>query len=162
MEQRGLRVRQPFCDVGFELVSEIVAEGLRVPSGTRALKLIRLRSANDEPVVLFTSWFHPRLGLSGKEDFTRPLYSLLEEDYGVTPVHSAERISAQAAHFTLAQRLGIAEGAPVLVRRRIVSDAQRQVIEYAVVEYRGDRFEYALEIQREATKPGLKPEQPPR
>jgi GntR family transcriptional regulator len=149
MEARGVVVCQLACEIAWVEAAREVCVALELAPGTRVLRLDRLRGTDQEPAVHFRSWFHPSVGLTGREDFSRPLYRLLEDDFGVVPMFSSEEIAALAADATLARRLNIDRGAPVLVRRRTVSDASRRPIEFAVCQYRSDRFVYNLEIRRD-------------
>jgi GntR family transcriptional regulator len=72
----------------------------------------RLRGVEKGPIVYFISYFHPRVGLTGKEDFSRPLYKMLEEDYSTVVSVSKEEISARLADEDLAKKLIIKKGAP--------------------------------------------------
>jgi len=99
-----------------------IAAFMQIPEETEVLCLVRLRGFEDGPFVYFESYFHPRIGLTGKEDFTRPLYDIIEHDYHVVPSISSERIRAKSASAITAKRLRIKRGDPVLVRERFVSD----------------------------------------
>ena len=93
-----------------------IAAFMQIPEETEVLCLVRLRGFEDGPFVYFESYFHPRIGLTGKEDFTRPLYDIIEHDYHVVPSISSERIRAKSASAITAKRLRIKRGDPVLVR----------------------------------------------
>ena len=113
------------------------------------LKLERLRGLQDNPFVYFYSYFHPRVGLNGEEDFSRQLYDLLEQEYSTIAQLSKEEISARAADAFLAGKLGMKEGAPVLVRKRVVYDPGNRPIEYNMGFYKADSFVYTIESERE-------------
>jgi len=113
------------------------------------LKLVRLRGLKDNPFVYFVSYFHPRVGLSGEEDFSRPLYDILEQDYSTIAKLSREEIRACAADDKIAQHLNIPVGFPVLVRKRVVFDPGDRPIEYNVGYYKSDSFVYSIESDRE-------------
>lgn len=118
------------------------------PEGTPVLKMERLRGGEDGPFVFFVSFFHPRTELTGKEDFSRPLYDILKEDYSIHVNISKEEITARAADPKLAMKLNIETGDPILVRKRFVYDPGRRAIEYNIGYYRADSFVYSLEISR--------------
>lgn len=46
----------------------------------------------------------------------------------------------------MAQKLGISEGDPVLVRKRFVLDRDGKPVEYNVGYYRADSFTYSIEF----------------
>jgi GntR family transcriptional regulator len=148
MQSRGVHV------VNFEMGVEIlpandeVAEALHIKKGVKVVQNFRLRGTESGPSLLSISWFHPRLKMTGKEDFTKPLYQLLEEDFGAIAAISREEISAISAEEILAAKLGVEVGAPVLFRQRIVSDTDGRLIEFNKVYYKGDGFSYSIDIAR--------------
>lgn len=125
-----------------------LAAFMQIPEETEVLCLVRLRGFEDGPFVYFESYFHPRIGLTGKEDFARPLYDIIEEDYHVVPVLSREKIRAKSASAITAKRLKIRNGDPVLVRERFVFDPGNRPIEYNIGFYIAEKFTYSIDIKR--------------
>jgi GntR family transcriptional regulator len=125
-----------------------IADNLQITEGKKVLKLERLRGVNKGPFVYFISYFHPRVGLDGKEDFTRHLYEILEQDYATIAAISKERISAIASPADIAKKLNIKKGDPVLFRKRLVCDPGDRPVEYNIGYYRGDSFTYEIDIKR--------------
>jgi GntR family transcriptional regulator len=74
---------------------------------------------------------------------------MFEQDFGIVVQTSKEEISAQGASAFIAEKLGIGEGAPVLVRRRLVYDVSDHPVEYTLGYYLADCFTYAIEFKRE-------------
>ena len=108
----------------------------------------RLRGSDSGPFVFFISYFHPRIGLTGQEDFNRPLYNIMEEDYSVTVKISQEEITATAANKEMADKLEMNFGEPILKRKRFVFDPGRRPIEFNIGYYRADSFVYTLESEK--------------
>lgn len=129
-----------------------VSVHFRIKPKTRVLSLNRLKGHHKEPVVLFVSYFHPRIGMDENSDFSQPLYELLETEYSTVAVYSNEEISAMPATVELAATLQIKPDSPVLVRKRLVTDPGRRPIEYNLCYYRADRFVYTIEIQRNSSQ----------
>jgi len=100
------------------------------------------------PFVLFISYFHPNIGLTGDEDFKRPLYEILEKEYKVIANLSQEEISAKAADKSIAEKLETEVGSPILFRKRFVYDQSEKPIEYNLGYYRADSFVYCLESRK--------------
>ncbi|MCK5136748.1 MAG: GntR family transcriptional regulator [Bacteroidales bacterium] len=149
MEAKGL-VPETF-EVTISWVRPIpdVMQVFGISAEKEVLKLVRLRGLKDNPFVYFVSYFHPRVGLSGEEDFSRPLYDILEQDYSTIAKLSREEIRACAADDQIAQHLNIPVGFPVLVRKRVVFDPGDRPIEYNVGYYKSDSFVYCIESDRE-------------
>lgn len=115
---------------------------------TKVLKLERLRGNGQQPFVYFISYFNPSIGMTGNEDFSQPLYSILETEYGIVVKTSKEVIKAQPADEFFAAKLEIKTGAPILVRERAVFDSKGKPVEWNVGYYRADCFAYVLEFDR--------------
>ena len=109
-----------------------------------ALSLLYLRKS----FVYFISYFNPKIPLTGEEDFTRPLYELLEKDYGIIVKTSKEKISASLAGERIAEKLDIKTTDPILIRERFVYDVNQVPIEYNIGYYRADSFTYTIEAER--------------
>ncbi|BAX80118.1 GntR family transcriptional regulator [Labilibaculum antarcticum] len=125
-----------------------IASFFNIQEGDEILCLSRLRGHFDGPFVYFESYFHPRIGLTGNEDFKKPLYSILENDYNVVPSISKEEIKARLATKITADRLQIKQGDPVLVRERYVSDPGDRPLEYNIGFYIAEKFTYSITITR--------------
>jgi GntR family transcriptional regulator len=119
----------------------------RIKKNTQVLKLARLRGMNGEPAVYFESFFHPRIRLDAGEDFSRPLYQILEEKFNIVVVRSSEHIRAQLAG-SIAKKLHIRPSDPILVRERFVYDPGDRPVEYNIGFYRADKFTYSIDIKQ--------------
>lgn len=148
MQARGITV-QTFSTVARTLAAPAdVARRLHLDRTMPVLCVDRVRGWDGQPVVLFRSYLHPRLKLSADDDFSQPLYELVRTRCGVVADQSDEVLTAVAADRRLARILAVKPGAPLLRRDRTVFDTRRQPIEYAVVHYRGDRFELSLKLRQ--------------
>lgn len=115
---------------------------------SRSLVLERVRGSKDYPFVYFISYFNPDLPLTGDEDFSNPLYEMLEEKYDVTVKTSKEEISASLAGPEIAEKLEIKSEDPILVRKRFVYDVNNVPVEYNIGYYRADSFKYTVDAER--------------
>ena len=131
------------------LPSEEICRFFSITDEKKILKLERLRGNPEFPFVYFISYFNPRIGLTGNEDFSRPLYEILEQDYSSVAKISKEEISAQLADKFLAQKLEIKPGDAILIRKRFVYDPGGRPLERNIGYYRADSFVYTLEFERE-------------
>jgi len=148
MKNKGIEVRNYTVAVSHIRCDEELAAILGVPKGTEIIKLERLRGTPERPIVYFVSYFHPRVALKGNEDFSMPLYKLLEQKCSVVASLSREEISAQKADKGLAKMLLLKPNEPVLFRRRFVYDSGKRIIEYNLGYYRADSFTYSIDIKR--------------
>ena len=148
MRASGIEIINFDLKVSKIAASEEIATFFDIQKGKEIFKLERLRGHSKYPFVYFVSYFHPRIGLTGKEDFTRPLYEILEE-YSVLVKVSREDISARLAGAEIANVLGINPNDAILVRKRFVFDPGGRPVEYNMGYYRSDSFTYTIESERE-------------
>jgi len=149
MAAKGIRIRNFALETRWEEADGETATFFHIPKGKKILRLERLRGNESHPFVWFISWFHPRTGLTGNEDFSRPLYDILEKDHSVIVKLSKEEISAGLADKELARMLQIKPGDPILKRKRYVFDPGGRPVEYNLGFYRADSFIYTIESERE-------------
>ncbi|GAB3926077.1 GntR family transcriptional regulator [Mucilaginibacter myungsuensis] len=149
MQARGIPVKNFELHISWVLPEGPVANFFEIAPDKKVLKLERLRGRQEGPFVYFVSYFHPRVGLTGEEDFKRPLYEILETDHSVIADLSKEEISARVADKTIAAKLEVESGSPILFRKRFVFDRGDRPIEYNLGYYRADSFIYTTESRRE-------------
>ena len=148
MKARGIPIRNYELHVSWVYPDEYVANFLGIKTDKKILKLERLRGSSEEAFVYFISYFHPRIGLTGEEDFQRPLYEMLEEEHASIALLSKEEISARTADKRVAAKLEIELGSPVLLRKRFVFDQGERPMEYNLGFYKADSFVYTVESRR--------------
>jgi GntR family transcriptional regulator len=149
MKSLGIKIINYDINTAWVKPDPAVADFFGISKAQKILKMERLRGREDGPFVFFISYFHPRIGLTGKEDFTRPLYEVLEKDYATVVKISKEELSAISADKNLAKKLGIKTGDPILKRKRMVYDPGSRPVEYNIGYYRADSFVYTIESERE-------------
>lgn len=148
MKARGISIKNFELHLSWEYPDESVANFFEIKKDKKVLKLERVRGRVEGPFVYFVSYFHPGIGLTGEEDFTKPLYEILEGNFSVIAQLSKEEISATAASRFVAAKLEIDSGSPVLFRKRFVYDQTDRPIEYNLGYYKADSFVYTVESRR--------------
>lgn len=148
MKLRGITIKNYGTDISWVLPDEEVTDFFEIKPERKVLKMAKLRGKPEGPFVYFVSYFHPRVGLTGEEDFTQPLYEMLEHEHSVIATLSKEEISAIAADRFIADKLHIPVGSPVLFRKRFVYDHGERPIEYNLGFYKADSFVYTVESLR--------------
>lgn len=148
MDEKGVAFKTKSLKVSWAAADKQISNLFGISYKTKVLKLERIRGVQSGPIVYFISYFHPRVGLTGKEDFSKPLYEMLEKEYNTVAAVSKEGISAIVADSELSKKLHIKEGDPVLFRKRIVCDPGDRPVEYNLGYYRADRFTYTIDIER--------------
>jgi len=148
MKLRGITIRNFELHITWEYPDEFLANFFEIKANRKVLKMERVRGRTEEPFVYFVSYFHPRIGLSGDEDFKRPLYEMLENDYSTIATLSKEEISAHTVEPRIADKLRVSHGSPVLLRKRFVFDQGERPIEYNLGYYKAESFVYTVESRR--------------
>lgn len=150
MAAKGIKVENFQLDYRLIEASADAARSLNLKAGLRVWRVDRVRGWDGKPVLNSTSWFHPRLNLKGDEDFSHPIYEVLEAATGVKPHHAQEEFLAVGADAVKARLLRVPTLAPLLLRRHLVFDAGNRPIEFAEVYYVSSRFTLTLDMRRAA------------
>jgi GntR family transcriptional regulator len=149
MKARGITIKNYELHVSWVIPDEEVARFFEIKIDKKILKLERLRGNTHEAFVYFVSYFHPRIGLTGDEDFKMPLYEILEQEHSTVAYLSKEEISAKLPDKHLAAKLELEPGMPVLFRKRFVFDQAERPIEFNLGYYKADDFIYTVESRRD-------------
>jgi len=148
MQEKGIVVTNLSLKVEWVIANDTIRTFFNTKSDKKILKLSKLKGeASGDPIVYFESYFHPRIGVTEKDEFNKPLYAMLEEKYGVVVHRSYENISAKLAG-AFAKRLKVESHSPVLFRERFVYDIGDRPVEYNIGYYRSDKFIYSIDIKK--------------
>jgi GntR family transcriptional regulator len=147
MRRQGIAVENFETKLSWVHTTAGAARALGLKPGSVAWQLRRVRGWDGVPTVLAISWLPPFLGITGTEDFSRPLYEVLHKTSRVSPAVSREEINATLAGTAVAEALHITPRDPVLLRSRIILDKQGRPIEYNLNYYRTDRYRLTLDLE---------------
>ncbi len=150
MVERGLT---PVTQVLHQSVTKVpnkVLDYLELPPDADVIQLYRLRSVNDEPIVLVTSYLPYHLCPQAAEaDFSnQSLYAYLERECGLLIAHGRRYIEAVLASEEEAELLQIEAGAPLLQLNSVSFLEDDTPIEYYEALHRGDRSRFEVELVR--------------
>jgi len=117
----------------------------------------RLLLADDRPVGISETWL-PREALAGRRDLfeaasleTGSLYDLLQgPEIGLRLHRGTETIRAAQASEAEAELLEFPPNSPTLVVRRVTFTPSDRPIEYTVMTFASDRYEYRVDLFRPA------------
>jgi GntR family transcriptional regulator len=129
------------------------AARLQLQPGESVIALRRLRVADDEPVAIEEAVF-PAASLAGLLESAdlehRSLHDTLVHS-GHIPTMGRARLGAEAATSDDASLLGVSEGSPLLVEKRVIHDQDGRPLELCESRYAGDR--YGLDVQFDVELP---------
>lgn len=149
MDKLGIEVVNYLVKISFEIAPDEVYEALSVSNSKKIWKLEKVRGSKEAKYLYSVSYFHPRVGITGEEDFITPLYELLETEHDTIVATSKERLSAIKADQVLVSTLDLTPEVPILKRERLVCDPGERPVEFNIVFYNTDYFTYDIEIKRE-------------
>lgn len=126
-----------------------IAQNLRLTGDTRLVHLSRLRSANDQPLVVVETWLpYKRFAGIEREDLVRnSMYALMEEKHGVRVDRCTRQFEAASVSPEDARLLGMEAGRAVC-RVYTLAYCSDEPVEYSVARYRGDRNIFTVELFR--------------
>ena len=149
MKNKGIEVVDYMVELDMIKSNAIISNALSIAEGREVWRLQKVRGSKDAKYLYSVSYFHPRIGINGKENFNQPLYELLEQEHHVIVVVSKEKLKAIMPNENLCQLLEIDEKNPVLKRERIVCDPGDRPVEYNLVYYQTKYFSYDITIKRD-------------
>lgn len=118
--------------------------------GDSVIYLERLGSVNAEPFVLAFSYLPEALcpGLPDKDLTDRPLYEILEGEYGLRLARANRTLEASLADDYEAKLLQVVKGSPIHFMHSLAYLADGRPIEYSRLRFRGDRSRITFEVKR--------------
>ena len=149
IQNNGLVAKTQVLNFSTEKASEEVAEALTIKPNTEVYKLVRLRSADNKPVVFVVTYL-PIAQLSDlqKIDFTHhSLYSELAKA-GLEITHVSRKIEVHPATEEEAQLLKTDIKAPIFYFHTIGFTKDHRALEYSIASYRGDLNYFMVEIDK--------------
>jgi len=150
MQALGLSASARVLGLRNEKASAHVAEALRVAAGDVVTRLTRIRLAEDVPVSFEYSFLPLELGRRVAEENLEisPIFTLLEEKYGIPLGEASYRIEAKGATRVVAEALGLQRGAAVLAIERTTCSLAGAPVDFEQMFYRGDRIRYTMRLKR--------------
>jgi GntR family transcriptional regulator len=137
-----------------ENLSLDAANALSLNTDQKTLKIVRLRMADDEPIGLAVSWLNnaafPQLNNIGGAELS--LYSVFENQFGLTIRNAVETIRADLAGEYEARKLKVKPGSSVLRMNRTTfvqsENANVTPIEYVEGVFNGSVYSVEVELYR--------------
>jgi GntR family transcriptional regulator len=147
MQRRGMQAATRLVTAREEPAGEAAAAALGVALGSPLLFLERLRTADDEPLLLELAWLPARRfpGLLEVDLERNSLYDVLAERYGAMVVRAREAIEPVLLGAREAGLLGRRPRTPALIVEGIAYTAKGEPVELARTYVRSDRTRYYIE-----------------
>jgi GntR family transcriptional regulator len=155
MSRKGYKVYNQVVSHLTVQASLQVAQQLDVPPGTFITEIKRIRHLNSEPVSLEVTYLPNQIGdrLRQEDLSSRDIFLILENDYRIALGHARLQIDAIPADTELADALQINEGTALLRIERLTHGADGKPLDFEYLYFRGDTFQYRLDIARHGADP---------
>lgn len=135
--------------VSYDIVQAdlLVARKTSYPEHTAFHRLVRLRSAEDYPLMLETTYLPcSRFVKLNMQKLSGSLYEQLREKYGFHVDHATETFQAVLAGTKEAELLKLPSGTPCILLERF-SYEDGMLIEYTRSTVRGDKYVFRVELK---------------
>jgi GntR family transcriptional regulator len=147
MQAHGLKFGAHVLAFEPQACSASLARALHLPLSAQIYAIVRLRTLNQEPVLLERYALplarFPGLDQHDLED--RSIYDVLSQNYGVSVSRASQSLEPVVAGEYEAGLLAVEAGAPLMLERRLSFDQHDQPLEAGRDLYRGDRFRFVTE-----------------
>ena len=151
MANKGLTVNSRVLAQQVVPAKDEILRNLQLSWNDLVVEIRRLRSVNDIPVVIETTYhpydLFPELLTLDLND--RSVYQILDDKYNALPQEAFDSIVASVATEEEAGLLEITEGAPVMRYKRIAIDKNTHPMEYTISVYRADRYQFVIRYRRD-------------
>ena len=136
--------------------SDTVAAHLGVAVGTQVYRIERVRLANGVAMSFDETYLPLDIGekIVSNDLEAEPIFSLLENKYGLPLVEAEYRLEAVTADEHVAQALEVAPGSPIFLIERTSYCEGPKPIDYEKLYYRGDLIKFSTRLSR---RPRTKP-----
>ena len=129
---------------------ETVAQRLKLSPGALVTQITRVRRLDGIPVSYEVTYVAPALGerLRTEDLAGRDIFLIFEHDYGIALGHADLQLEATLAGADVASALAVAPDSPILRIERLTHDALGAPIDFEYLHFRGDTFQYRLQLAR--------------
>jgi GntR family transcriptional regulator len=147
MQYRGLTPGAEIISIEQILAESALAKDLSLSVSSPVYSILRLRSINQEPVML-ESYKIPVQRFPGLDRYDlekRSIYEIMEFEYGVPITRARQSFEPIIATEFEANLLKINIGEALMLEKRLSYDDNNLPVEYGKDRYRGDRFRFVTE-----------------
>jgi GntR family transcriptional regulator len=151
LDRAGVRYETTVLQQRLETAAQNIAGHLHLmDSHEQVVAMRRIRSVDEVPLYVLDNYVVARRcpGLETTDLSSRPLFSVLEEDFGIKIDGVQRTFQAQIATHTIATLLRVAVGSPVLYLEQISYEPNSNPIEYSDVWIRGDKLRLSAWLRR--------------
>lgn len=145
---QGIATQARTLSAKFEIAAPAIREALELRHEERVLHLVRVRDIAGAPLALLNSYIPKSVGLTPDENFSGPLYELVERSHRLHILYGKDVIGARVANPKERELLKISDDTPVLTIRRTAYLEFDRPIEFVEATIRADLYEYNVTLSR--------------
>ena len=155
MHAAGRRATARVISQGVVAAPARAAERLQLAKGTKVMQIRRVRLANGMPLSFDETYLPLSLGKQIVRNDLRlhPIFTLLEEEYGVPLVEADYELEAVIARQAVADALHVTIGSPIFQIERTSMTTGNLPVDYEVLSYRGDLVRFVTKLLRHPGNP---------
>jgi len=132
-------------EVKKEKVDKKLALKMNIKEDQEILKLQRVRTADDKPVVFCIDYLNTNLfPIAVDDDFNHSLFDLLENKYKLKIKYAVTEIIPVTAKEKLMQKLDVKKDTPILLLEQMHYDEQERLFLYSKNYFRSDQFQFKV------------------
>lgn len=148
IKQQGMEPKDVVISIEEIEADTNIANQLKIDLNEPVTALRRLRCADEEPIILETSYIPKKIVSEIPHDMLKKysLYDFMEKEAGVVVVSAKEIFEPVLVRDYESQYLGVKEGYPALMLDRIAYNAAKQPVEFCRSIVRGDRCRFYTEL----------------
>jgi GntR family transcriptional regulator len=130
---------------------EKVAKTLDLEPGTDVIRLSRLRSANEEPIVFVITYIPYSVcpAIMNHDLENESLYEIIEKETGKLISNAVRTLECITAGEFESKLLRVEKGSPIHYFESTVYLEGGTPVEYSLAKYRGDRSKFTFELKRQ-------------
>jgi GntR family transcriptional regulator len=150
MDALGHRATARLIDTLVVAADAQVARHLRLAVGAAVMRIRRVRLANGVSISLDETYLPLAIGkqVVSHDLEVEPIFSLLEERYGIALIEAEYELEAALARDDVAAELQIAPGSPLFLIERTSFSSGGQPVDYEILHYRGDLIRFKTRLAR--------------
>jgi GntR family transcriptional regulator len=135
--------------------SQVVAQSLHIETASPVTEIKRIRHLDGKPLSVEITYLPPHIGkrLENENLANRDIFSILENDYGLSLGHADLKIDAIPSDKALAKELQVAEGTALLRIERLTHTSDGKPLDFEYLHFRGDAFQYRMQVTRKSGTP---------
>jgi GntR family transcriptional regulator len=155
MRQRGAVPSSRTLAVDDVLAGAPLGRRLEISPGDKVIRVARLRLADDAPMALETLHVPQTVApdLTGDLLANQSFYDLLAARYGVVLASGRQTIEATVTDEVESEILEVPLHSPAFLFERVSRATDGRVVEFVRSVYRGDRYQFTLDLQPAGRKP---------